>query len=99
MTGRVLIGKVKNKHQLTVNLEERFYHIPEAVMVKSMLPVEYVALYFDEADTTGEKAFPLFSHFLKKRNVHLVVQKTIHLQDITGTHCSIFSYAIFKKFH
>ena len=56
MTGRVLIGKVKNKHQLTVNLEERFYHIPEAVMVKSMLPVEYVALYFDEADTTGEKA-------------------------------------------
>lgn len=37
-----------------------------------------------------KKTFPLFSHLLKKRNVHLVIKKTIHLQDITGTYRSVF---------
>ena len=38
MTNKVLIGKVKNELQLKVNLEEKFYHIPEAVMPKNILP-------------------------------------------------------------
>lgn len=45
MEHEVLIGTVKNKKQLEVNLEEKFYHIPEAVIPKNMLPVDYVALY------------------------------------------------------
>lgn len=46
MDHEVLIGTVKNKKQFEVNFEEKFYHIPEAVVPKNMLPVEYVALYF-----------------------------------------------------
>ncbi len=45
MEHEVLIGTVKNRPQLEVNLKEKFYHIPEAVIPKNMLPVEYIALY------------------------------------------------------
>lgn len=45
MEHEVLIGTVKNRKQFEVNFEEKFYHIPEAVIPKSMLPVEYIALY------------------------------------------------------
>ena len=48
MTNKVLIGKVKNELQLKVNLEEKFYHIPEAVMPKNILPVGYVALFYEQ---------------------------------------------------
>ncbi len=45
MENNVLIGTVKDKNQFEVNLMENFYHIPEAVMPKNMLSVEYIALY------------------------------------------------------
>lgn len=45
MEHEVLIGTVKNRKQFEVNFEEKFYHIPEAVIPKNMLPVEYIALY------------------------------------------------------
>ncbi|MBQ7875168.1 MAG: hypothetical protein IJ306_08455 [Oscillospiraceae bacterium] len=45
MEHEVLIGTVKNKNQFEVNFSEKFYHIPEAVVPKNMLPVEYIALY------------------------------------------------------
>lgn len=54
MTNRVLIGKVKNKGQLEVNLAEKFYHIPDAVLPKNMLPVGYVALFYTDADLPAE---------------------------------------------
>lgn len=45
MEHRVLVGTVKNERQLEVNLNEKFYHIPKAVVPEKMLPVGYVALY------------------------------------------------------
>ncbi len=53
MEHEVLIGTVKNKAQLEVNLNEKFYHIPEAVVPKNLLPVDYVALYLS-AKSFGE---------------------------------------------
>ena len=50
----VLIGTVKNKKQFEVNFAEKFYHIPEAVVPKNMMPVEYVALYLP-AGTFGDE--------------------------------------------
>lgn len=54
MEHEVLIGTVKNKKQFEVNFAEKFYHIPEAVVPKDMLPVEYVALYLP-AGTFGDE--------------------------------------------
>ena len=54
MEHQVLIGTVKNKRQFEVNFEEKFYHIPEAVVPKDMMPVEYVALYLP-AGTFGDE--------------------------------------------
>lgn len=48
MEHEVLIGTVKNERQLEVNLNEKFYHIPKAVVPEEMLPVSYVALYLPE---------------------------------------------------
>ncbi len=45
MEHEVLIGTVKNRAQFEVNYNENFYHMPEAVIPKDMLPVQYVALY------------------------------------------------------
>ncbi len=49
MTDKVLIGKVKNERQFEANFKAKFYHIPEAVMPKGMMPVGYVALFYNEA--------------------------------------------------
>ena len=54
MEHEVLIGTVKNKGQFEVNFGEKFYHIPEAVVPKEMMPVEYVALYLP-AGTFGDE--------------------------------------------
>lgn len=54
MEHEVLIGTVKSRKQLEVNLENKFYHIPEAVLPKDMLPVEYIALYLP-AKTFGDE--------------------------------------------
>ncbi|MBQ8595530.1 MAG: hypothetical protein IJ406_06215 [Oscillospiraceae bacterium] len=45
MEHEVLIGTVKSKKQFEINFSEKFYHIPEAVVPKNMMPVEYIALY------------------------------------------------------
>ncbi len=55
MTDKVLIGKVKNKRQFEANFAEKFYHIPEAVMQKSAMPIGYVALFYNE-EAQGEHA-------------------------------------------
>lgn len=54
MEHEVLIGTIKNRKQFEINFEEKFYHIPEAVVPKNMMPVEYVALYLP-AGTFGEE--------------------------------------------
>lgn len=54
MEHAVLIGTVKSKKQFEVNFSEKFYHIPEAVVPKNMLPVEYIALYLP-AGTFGDE--------------------------------------------
>lgn len=55
MSEKVLIGKVKNEHQFSVNIMERFYHIPEATLPQDMLPTDYVALYFTEVKDRKDK--------------------------------------------
>ncbi len=59
MEHEVLIGTVKNKAQFEVNFSERFYHIPEAVVPKNMLPVQYIALYLPKsfAENSGIKYY------------------------------------------
>lgn len=56
MEHEVLIGTVKNKMQFEVNLNEKFYHIPEAVIPKNMFPVKYVALYIPLSVLKDENA-------------------------------------------
>ena len=54
MEHEVLIGTVKSQKQFEINFSEKFYHIPEAVVPKNMMPVEYVALYLP-AGTFGDE--------------------------------------------
>lgn len=54
MEHEVLIGTVKNIEQFNVNYNEKFYHMPEAVIPKNMLPVKFIALYFPYG-TFGDK--------------------------------------------
>ena len=54
MDHEVLIGTVKSKTQFEVYFSEKFYHIPEAVVPKNMMPVEYIALYLP-AGTFGDE--------------------------------------------
>lgn len=76
MTNKVLIGKVKNELQLKVNLEEKFYHIPEAVMPKNMLPVGYVALFYAEGKTAAEPEVCI-RYFGKVIRTELVLREEI----------------------
>jgi len=48
MPGNVLIGVVRNREQLAVNLEHKFYHIP-AGNVPEGQEVDFVALYLSQA--------------------------------------------------
>lgn len=54
MEHEVLIGTVKSANQFEVNFSEKFYHIPQTVVPKDMLPVEYIALYLP-ASTFGDE--------------------------------------------
>ncbi len=42
---KVLVGVVRNKEQLKVNLDKGFYHIPYDLVRKGFFNVDYVALY------------------------------------------------------
>ncbi len=41
----VLVGSLKSKAQLKVNLQHKFYHIPASKLPENMLPIHYVAIY------------------------------------------------------
>lgn len=41
----VLVGGLRNSHQLDVCLRRRFYHIPKKYVADSELPVRFIALY------------------------------------------------------
>lgn len=40
-----IVGVVKDKCQLDINLEHRFYHVPAKLVYELDLPIKYVALY------------------------------------------------------
>ena len=84
MTNKVVIGKVKNELQLKVNLEEKFYHIPEAVMPKNMLPVGYVALFYAEGKTAAEPEVCI-RYFGKVIRTELVPREEI--TSLPSTNC------------
>lgn len=69
MEHEVLIGTVKNRKQFEVNFEEKFYHIPEAVVPKNMLPVEYVALYLPSGTFGDEDGCIRYYGKVKKAEV------------------------------
>lgn len=50
-----LVGVVKNKFQLEVNLQNNFYHVPARFIYSLDLPIDYVALY-QSSNTFGEEA-------------------------------------------
>lgn len=76
MVRKVLIGRVKNKRQFDVNFDERFYHIPEAVLPKNMLPVEYIALYFTE-EKAEDKNTVCLRYYGKVIKTELVLREEI----------------------
>ncbi len=41
----VLVGTLKNKEQLTVNLQYKFYHVPADKIAEDSFPIRYVAIY------------------------------------------------------
>lgn len=78
MEHEVLIGTVKNRLQLEVNLNEKFYHIPEAVIPKNMLPVEYIALYLP-ANTFGDGGESCIKYYGK-----VAAAKVVRRSEITS---------------
>lgn len=52
----VLIGTLRNKNQLDVCLNHRFYHIPQKMLKDSDLPIRYVAMYQSKRHKFGSEA-------------------------------------------
>ena len=42
-----------------------------------------------------KQTFELFSHFVEKRDVHLVIQEAVDLQHVPRVYDTVFAYAIF----
>lgn len=51
----VLVGSLKNKAQLNVALQYKFYHIPASQLSESVFPIRYVAIY-QSRNFFGEEA-------------------------------------------
>ena len=47
----------------------------------------------------GESAFEFPADLVQQGDIHLVVQKTVHLQNMTGFDNSVFAYSFFKEIH
>lgn len=52
----VLIGTLRNKNQLDVCLDNRFYHIPQRILKESDFPIRYVAIYQSKSHKFGSGA-------------------------------------------
>ena len=93
MEHEVLIGTVKNIKQFEVNFEKRFYHIPEAVLPKNMLPVEYVALYLP-AGTFGDED-GCIRYYGKITKTEIVKRKEIN--EIPSNNGEVMYYRFFVE--
>ena len=47
----------------------------------------------------GEPALEFFADLLKKGNIHLMVQKTVHLQHIVPLHDPVLTDPLLEKLH
>lgn len=52
----VLIGTLRDRAQMTICLDNRFYHIPQKILKESDLPIRYVAVYQSKSPKFGAEA-------------------------------------------
>lgn len=52
----VLIGTLRNKSQLDICLNHKFYHIPQKILKEADLPIRYVAMYQSKSHKFGPEA-------------------------------------------
>lgn len=97
MEHEVLIGTVKNKLQFEVNLNEKFYHIPEAVIPKNMMPIKYVALYVPLSVLKDENE-SCIQYYGEVENIELVEREKITSIPTHNAHLSYYKINV-KEWH
>lgn len=55
-TSNCLVGVVRNKHQLEINLAKKFYHAPSRLIYTLDMPIKYIAIYKSAAIFGRENA-------------------------------------------
>ncbi len=89
MEHEVLIGTVKSKLQFEVNLNERFYHMPEAVIPKNMFPVKYVALYVP-LSVSNDETESCISYYGEVESIEIVEREKILSIPTRNPHLSYY---------
>ncbi len=80
----VLVGALKNKEQLKVNLENKFYHIPYEQVKKTCFNIKYVALYQSEKQFSGSGGISYYGEVkdmevLKRQGITEIPKDSEHL--------------------
>lgn len=65
----VLVGTLRNKEQLGICLNHKFYHIPVKQIEKSKLPIRYVAIYQTKAKFGDQAQIRYYGEVLSNRLV------------------------------
>lgn len=65
----VLIGKLEDRNQLSINLNNRFYHIPASMIEEGAFPIRYVAIYQSRKWFGGEAGITWYVEVRKTRAV------------------------------
>lgn len=61
----VLIGMLRGKKQLEMNLEHRFYHIPADQIKDENLPIHWIALYESDGISNGDKVIQYYGEVIR----------------------------------
>lgn len=77
----VLVGSLRNKAQLEVNLTKRFYHIPATAISIDQLPIRTIALYQSNRTFGKDSGIRYYGTVLKTQ---LVKRKDIPIPMSTG---------------
>ena len=71
----VLVGTLKNKHQLDVCLQKKFYHIPASRIGDENFPIHYVAIYQTKAMFGSDAKIQYYGEV---KSTKLVRRREIH---------------------
>ena len=61
----VLIGMLRSKKQLEINLAEKFYHIPESQIKDENLPIHWIALYESDGISSGDTVIQYYGEVIR----------------------------------